>query len=129
VKAYLSHPISGLDLSVVRAEALQRKEILQKSLGWDIVSPTEVMCCPDCMYGTDSRGHFHSWQDWMKADLQEMLKCYFIIMCPGWETSPGARLEQQVAVAVGMTMLVWSEANDYPQLFNAFNGTEYLLHD
>ena len=42
------------------------------------------------------------WIEAMRVSLRAMLGCDGVAMLPGWQRSAGARLEQSVAVAVGM---------------------------
>lgn len=97
----MSYPISGLDLEEVRKNSLQDKETLV-ALGWTLINPTEVIACEWCNSGVSQSGHEHTWSEWMKADLREMLTCEAIVMCDGWETSPGARMEFYLAVSAGL---------------------------
>lgn len=107
--AYLSHPVSGLDLEEVRAFARNRRNFLVAQHGWDVVLPTEVRVCADCDGGVDTPTHEHPWSDWMRADIKAMMDCDTIVMCPGWETSHGARLELYIAVSVGLRPVLWAD--------------------
>ena len=42
------------------------------------------------------------WQTAMRLSVSAMVRCDGVAMLPGWQSSAGARLEQAVAVAVGM---------------------------
>lgn len=43
-----------------------------------------------------------AWVDYMRADLKLLVDCDAIALLPGWERSKGARLEVEVATALGM---------------------------
>lgn len=101
-RAYISFPISGHDIKAVQRNALQYKEVLEVGLGWQIVNPLTVLACAGCEGGNNLPDHEHTWNEWMRADLREMLQCTEIVMCPGWETSPGARMELFVAISAGL---------------------------
>ena len=43
-----------------------------------------------------------TWQDYMKRGIRQMLDCEGVALLPGWDRSRGARLEHQIATALGM---------------------------
>ena len=43
-----------------------------------------------------------TWEEYMKHDLNELLKCDGIYMLKGWRRSKGARLEYKIAKALGL---------------------------
>lgn len=47
----------------------------------------------------------------MKSDINKLLLCDMVILLPGWETSAGALLERDIALACGMEVLVFEEVN------------------
>lgn len=44
------------------------------------------------------------WHAAMRLSLRAMLECDGLAMLPGWQQSKGARIERDVALAVGMTV-------------------------
>lgn len=44
----------------------------------------------------------HSWECYMKYDLRAMLLCDGVALLPKWLLSPGARIEVNTAIAVGL---------------------------
>ncbi len=47
-------------------------------------------------------GQEPSWSEYMKEDVKALADCDAIAMLPGWNDSRGARLERQVADALGL---------------------------
>ncbi len=45
--------------------------------------------------------HDVPWDWYLRHDLPELVKCSRLVLMPGWERSRGARLEHQVAEALG----------------------------
>nr|DAK37841.1 MAG TPA: Blasticidin M [Caudoviricetes sp.] len=43
-----------------------------------------------------------SWEDYMRVCLPMLATCDYIYLLPGWEDSRGARLEKQIADALGI---------------------------
>lgn len=122
--AYLSHPISGLDLVEVQRQAKERAAKIAVHRGWKMVLPTEAMACPSCRSGVDGDAHRHSWSEWMQVDLELLLACDAIVMCEGWMDSPGAKTELTMALAVGKEVYLYFDetAGDPPRLINVREG-------
>lgn len=54
-----------------------------------------------------------TWEDWMKAAIPLMLTCDAVALLPGWQKSTGAKIENELAVKLGMrvqTVDEWLEA-------------------
>jgi len=47
----------------------------------------------------------HSWECYLRADLRALLLCDGVALLPAWQLSPGARLEFNTAVGVGVEVL------------------------
>lgn len=101
LKIYISGPIA-IDPVRQRAE-FANAEILLRSARYDPVNPFLVPACEenDCKPFPQEEGE-HSWECFMKYDLLAMLKCDAVAMLPRWEWSPGARLENFVAIQTGL---------------------------
>lgn len=86
---YIAGPMTGIDRYNFPAfyEAADRL----RHLGYGVVNPAE--------FGHDLEMH---WEDCMKRDIPLMLTCDFVVVLPGWHESKGARLEADIANALGM---------------------------
>lgn len=51
-----------------------------------------------------------TWQEYMRVGIRQMMKCTHVALLPGWETSPGATIERNLAVSMGITV---KPANEY----------------
>ncbi len=93
LKVYISLPITGKDLE------------RQKKYAQDIAE--RVAIC-----GHDPMNPFYNFLPddaprtaHMKADIKMLLDCNAIMMCHGWESSDGCRLEKSVAEQCGLLVL------------------------
>jgi len=93
---YLAGPMSGIaDFNHPAFHAAAAK---LRAQGYQVVNPAELN--PDTS---------KTWDQCMRRDLQALADCYAIAFLPGWEASKGARLEYDVAQALGMTIMLYSE--------------------
>jgi len=60
--------------------------------GYDVVNPCEV----------DPEVEDPTYEDYMRADIRELIECDAIYMLEGWERSVGARCEHMVAAMCGL---------------------------
>lgn len=49
----------------------------------------------------------HSWQCFLRYDLEQLVMCHEVVMLEGWEGSPGATVEKLVAEMLGLEILYW----------------------
>lgn len=108
MKVYISGAISGQPL----ADAADRFASAASALvfaGHTPVNPFTVPPHAGCSctgaVNQAGAGGGHEWGCYLRGDLAAMLACDAILMLPGWEASHGARLELQVASAVGLEVL------------------------
>lgn len=102
---YISGPISSrIKLGTDWKEPFIAAERSLRSLGYrqihspvDIAKGVEAAC--------EALGRKACYADYMKADLEVLLKCSTIVMLKGWENSKGARLEYEIAQAIGMEVV------------------------
>ena len=99
---YISGPISGLPDG--NRPAFAEMAVTWRSKGWEVVNPHDL-------FTADAE---ESWEGYMRKDLAALLTCTHIVMLPGWEHSRGARLERTVANAVGILMMLPSDAEEDP---------------
>lgn len=144
MKAYISFPITGRDRVQCRADALRRKEFLEKATGWSIVNPFDVPsmcwadgkpcntancnCYPggftpnalprpreDCPVHGTPEYQKHEAYCALRYDIRALTNCDAIIMCPNWVHSAGAKLELQTALGIGLRVYTFSDHEDgYP---------------
>jgi len=94
-RIYIAGPMTGLpDLNF---PAFNAAAVKLRSGGWHVENPAEHGVVPSA-----------EWGDYLRWDLARMMTCGTIYLLPGWEKSKGARLEHQVATALGMPVL-WAD--------------------
>lgn len=92
-KVYISIPITGRSLDIVVKQAEIVKACLHAA-GYDPVTPFDI--CPE-------QGKPYAY--YMARDIEVLLECYAIYMCPGWRESKGCRAEAAIAEIYGIPML------------------------
>jgi len=63
-------------------------------LGFIPVSPVDL-----------PHNHGKSWSDYMKEDLIEMMKCEYVYAMRNWRLSPGATIEINLALSLGINII------------------------
>lgn len=108
MKVYISGPISGRPLAQARRE-FDEAVLYFMERGDTVVNPFNVAphhtcTCPDAASDAGA-GSSHLWCCYLRGDLAALLDCDAIAMLSGWNQSHGARLELQVASAVGIEVI------------------------
>lgn len=99
---YLAGPMTGLpDYNYPEFHAAAAK---LRAQGHTVLNPAENPA-PPC--GT--------WQAYMRLALAQLVQCHSIVMLPGWGYSRGAMIERELALSLGMEVvlfddLVWEAA-------------------
>jgi len=91
-RIYISGPMTGLPEQNFPAFHAEAKRL--RGLGFEVVNPAEV-----------NAGVNATWEDYLRADLRELLTCDAVALLPGWHGSRGAHFEIQVAHRLGMTIV------------------------
>ena len=89
-KVYISIPITGRSLEIVAKEIESTRAALLWA-GYNSVSPFDI--CPE-------QGKPYSY--YMGRDIEVLLECDAIYMCPGWRESKGCRAEAAIAEIYGI---------------------------
>ena len=92
-KCYIAGFIGDLPKSEYETNFLIAKREVEK-LGYQPVSPTEML-----------HDHGHTWCEYLKEDLTEMLKCDAVYALRNWRKSPGATLEINLALNLGINII------------------------
>ena len=102
---YISGPITSLiKLGEDWKAPFREAEASLRRLGFrEIHNPVDIAVGVEAM--CSALGRKAAYSDYMKADLEMLLKCRSIIMLKGWEGSKGAVLEYQVATALGLEVM------------------------
>lgn len=96
MKIYLAGPMTGLpehNHPLFHAEAARLR-----ALGHEVVNPAEE--APDQLM---------AWIDCMLIDIPVLMKCDAIALLPGWDGSPGARIEHCIAINHGLDNFMASD--------------------
>lgn len=63
-----------------------------------------------------AKEHPRTWADYMRLDIPRVMKSDAICVLPGWQNSPGARLETTVAKALGMPIMTLADGQLVPRV-------------
>jgi hypothetical protein len=112
VKVYIAGTISkGGTLTAEEINAnLHRFEAAKNRLeaaGYDVWCPPHHLP-NNGKPATDAK----TWAEYMRIDIAALVTCDGICPLPGWEESPGARLEMQIARELGFIVL---DLDDLPR--------------
>ena len=102
MKIYISGPITGHDMVRVKAafEAAEEKVI---DRGHQAVNPYKI---------SEQLPEDSTWQDYMREDIPQLVKCDAIYLLPGWVYSAGCNLEYDIARA--LKLIIFDEAVRIP---------------
>lgn len=92
-KCYIAGKIGDLPEAEYKAKFEHAKaEVI--ALGFEPVSPLDL-----------PHEHGRTWSEFMREDLIEMLKCQSVYALRNWRQSPGATIEINTALAVGLDVI------------------------
>lgn len=92
-KCYIAGKIGELPEHEYKANFEQAKrEVIE--MGYEPVSPVDL-----------PHNHGRTWNDYMREDLIEMLKCTRVYAIRNWRLSPGAIIEINTALSVGLNII------------------------
>lgn len=105
MKLYIAGKIAGVTYEQSQAR-FARAALRLKESGHDTLNPFDIPACPtfDCN-GWSRRvvGYEHSWSCYLRYDIARFLGwAEGVALLPGWTDSPGARIEQYVALSCGL---------------------------
>jgi nucleoside 2-deoxyribosyltransferase len=93
MRVYISGPITGYENG--NREEFEVAASGLRQMGHDPVNP---QCLP--------HDHGKTWAEYMKEDIVAMLTCDAVLALKGWEVSRGARMEVELALALGIRVVV-----------------------
>lgn len=93
MKVYISLPISGFPLDIVKKRADQYKKRLQAD-GHEAITPFDVCSEPS-----------QSYSFYMGRDIEALIDCDAIYLAPGWHGSKGCTAEYEVARVFNKTII------------------------
>lgn len=94
MKVYISLPISGFPIAVVKKRAETYKNELQSN-GHEVITPFGIC---------DEPGRSYAYC--MGKDIEALLECDAIYLAPGWHGSKGCTAEYEVARVYNKTIII-----------------------
>jgi hypothetical protein len=92
--AYISGPMTGLP--ELNFPAFNAAAVSLRARGWEVVNPAELDA-----QDTEPR----TWEEYMRRDIVELMRCTHIALLPGWQRSRGASIEARLAADLGITRI------------------------
>lgn len=92
MRVYIAGPMTGLPQFNFPAFFAAADRL--RAAGHEPVNPAEV-----------DQGQDPTWEACMRNDIPLLVTCDALVRLPGWHGSRGARLENHIAVSLGMTVL------------------------
>ncbi len=89
MKVYISGKITGLPFEEVEGNFYHAQNRLEEE-GFEVVNPLE-----------NGLPREAEWREHVKADIRLLLECDTIYLLENWKESKGARIERDIAVALG----------------------------
>lgn len=99
-KCYIAGKIGGLSEMEYKGNFESAKDYL-KNIGVEPVSPLDL-----------PHNHDRTWNSYMREDLAAMLQCDAVYAINNWRLSPGAKIEVELALNVGMPILQQGQSAD-----------------
>lgn len=96
-KVYISGPMTGLPKFNYPSFRRMERQLVKE--GHEVVNPART--------GEEDTSHLDSpeWHDYMISAVTRLSGCTAIVMLHGWEDSPGARIERDWAMRMGLSFL------------------------
>lgn len=92
-KCYIAGKIGGLSIAEYTQNFnIAKEEVL--NMGYNPISPTDL-----------PHNHDKTWSSYMREDVTEMLKCDAVYCLSNWRNSPGATIEINIALQIGLTII------------------------
>jgi len=107
-KIYISLPIAFHEDTVYKRNECAKTYLQMKFPKYDYVSPIDTNHIDDEALGNHlaiERTAFY-----MGRDIEQVILCDAILMCPGWENSKGCKVEKFTAETYGKEVLYMKEA-------------------
>ena len=111
MKTYISLPISGRPIEEAKAEADRMKDLMQRlyvpEIHHEVITPFDVVPePPERMSSSEQYAYC------MGRDIEALLSCDHILLCPGWTNSKGCRAEREIARIYGIKISYVDNSNN-----------------
>lgn len=101
MKLYVAGPMTGIE--ALNFPAFHAASAALRAMGHEVANPAEINPDPTA-----------EWTDCMFEDLKELTTCDGIVMLPGWESSPGAQIENLWALRTKKAVFCATRLDEVP---------------
>lgn len=115
-RVYLSGPMRGIpEFNFPRFHSAAKS---LRAAGYDVVNPAESF-----NGDTDL-----PWSEYMRKDISDLLTVDEVFVLPGWENSPGCRVELAVAYALGLPVIPYRQNGTGIWTYAAPLDVSWIIH-